>query len=151
MCAILDANAAAEVLRRDCSPGVAEFRRWIVQGTGRLVVGGKLRRELGANENVGMWLQQAILSGRAKSVEDADVDREAELLAEDASCDSDDAHVLALARVSGARLLYSRDEALRNDFTNARLISGPRGKVYPEAQGADCRRWLQSRPRLCAP
>jgi len=38
---------------------------------------------------------------------------------------SNDLHVLALARVSGARLLYSEDRKLQRDFT--KIL---RGKVY---------------------
>lgn len=42
---------------------------------------------------------------------------------------SDDEHVLALARVSGARLLYTEDKELIEDFKNSRILS-PRGKVF---------------------
>ncbi len=151
MCAILDANVVAEVFRHDCSPGAGVFRRWIDQGNGRLVVGGRLRRELGRNGSFGIWLQQALLSGRAKNVADADVDREAKSLVAEASYQSNDEHVLALARVSGARILYSRDKALRKDFRNRQLIADPRGKLYPESIGATkCRQWLQRQRGLCA-
>lgn len=43
---------------------------------------------------------------------------------------SDDPHILALAVVSGARLLYSNDRLLQHDFKNLALINQPRGKVY---------------------
>ena len=43
---------------------------------------------------------------------------------------SDDPHILALAVVSGARLLYSNDRLLQHDFKNPALINQPRGKVY---------------------
>ena len=43
---------------------------------------------------------------------------------------SNDPHVLALAIVSGARLLYSNDADLQQDFKDKRLIDKPRGKVY---------------------
>ena len=39
-------------------------------------------------------------------------------------------HVLALAQVSGARLLYSNDQTLQRDFKNSKLIKNPRGNVY---------------------
>lgn len=44
---------------------------------------------------------------------------------------SNDEHVLALALVSGARLLVAHDRRLRRDFRNPSIISGPRGNVYP--------------------
>ena len=43
---------------------------------------------------------------------------------------SNDLHVIALARISGARLLYSDDKKLRKDFKNKHLVNSPRGKVY---------------------
>ena len=43
---------------------------------------------------------------------------------------SDDPHIIALAQVSGARLLYSNDKSLQQDFKNKDLINNPRGKVY---------------------
>ena len=43
--------------------------------------------------------------------------------------ESDDPHVLGLALVSGARLLYTNDLKLQQDFKNPALIR-PRGKVY---------------------
>ena len=49
---------------------------------------------------------------------------------------SDDPHVLALARQSGARLLYTGDSKLIADFTDRRIIQEPRGKVYSGAANA---------------
>ena len=43
---------------------------------------------------------------------------------------SDDPHILALAQVSGSRLLYSADMDLQQDFKNKDFINSPRGKVY---------------------
>lgn len=45
-------------------------------------------------------------------------------------CVSDDEHIIALAQISGARLLYSNDGDLHKDFRNKNLIDNPRGKVY---------------------
>ena len=30
------------------------------------------------------------------------------------------------------------------------LLADPRGKLYPESKGAECRRWLLRQQRLCA-
>ncbi|MBV8524835.1 MAG: PIN domain-containing protein, partial [Acetobacteraceae bacterium] len=46
---------------------------------------------------------------------------------------SNDRHILALAIVSRARILFTRDEKLMDDFTNKVIISRPRGKCYSSA------------------
>jgi hypothetical protein len=43
---------------------------------------------------------------------------------------SDDPHVLALARLSGARVLYSEDGDLMDDFKDRTIVPHPKGKVY---------------------
>lgn len=114
------------------------------------MVGGRLRKELAANRAFKEWLRQALLRGSVRDTPDRRVDDEARALASREDLRSNDQHVLALARLSGARLLYSRDEALREDFRNKNLLADPRGKLYPEGKGADCRRWLLQQQRLCA-
>ena len=46
MCAILDANVAGQVFGTGRPPAGAKFFEWIDSGRGRLVIGGRLRREL---------------------------------------------------------------------------------------------------------
>ena len=150
MCAILDADVVSAVFTRDPEPGAREFKSWVESGSGRLAVGGRLRRELARNGQFKEWLRQALLRGDVRDVPDPLVDEEAAKLASREEPRSNDRHVLALARLSGARLLYSRDRALREDFKNGKLVANPRGKLYPERKGADCRRWLIRQPRLCA-
>ena len=58
------------------------------------------------------------------------MDKGEEKLLQEERCRSNDTHVIALAQISGARLLYSNDIALHEDFGNKRLIDKPRGKVY---------------------
>lgn len=50
---------------------------------------------------------------------------------------SDDPHVLALARASGARLLYSNDRNLHDDFRDTQIVPRPKGKVYSSARNKD--------------
>jgi hypothetical protein len=45
-------------------------------------------------------------------------------------CESDDQHLLALARVAGARTLCTEDKPLMSDFKNASIIAAPRGRIY---------------------
>ena len=49
---------------------------------------------------------------------------------------SDDPHVLALARATGARLLHTGDRDLMADFKNKKFLAQPRGKVYSTAANA---------------
>lgn len=49
---------------------------------------------------------------------------------------SDDPHVLALARATGVRLLYTGDPGLIADFKDKKFIDQPRGKVYSSAANA---------------
>lgn len=67
-------------------------------------------------------------------------------------CQSDDTHIIALAQISGARLLFSNDKALHQDFKNKELINNPRGKVYSTLRGSDFRashKNLLARRDLC--
>ena len=57
-----------------------------------------------------------------------------DILVERGVCQSNDQHVIALAIVSGARLLYSNDRRLQRDFKDRRLIDPP-GKVYSTRRG----------------
>lgn len=44
---------------------------------------------------------------------------------------SNDPHALALAKISGARLLFTDDLALRKDFKDRKILGkGKRGQVY---------------------
>ena len=126
MCAILDANVAHEVFNKRNDAGQAFFD-WITSGNNRLVTGGKNRQELGRR---GGWISQLIQSGRIRQVDDTEVNQIALRIESHGSCKSDDEHIIALAQVSGARLLYSNDQLLQQDFNRKDLIDRPRGKVY---------------------
>ena len=128
MCAILDANVSHEVFGRHQTEAGRVFFRWLNERHGRLAVGGKARRELAKNATAGRWLVEGIRAGRVQAQNDDEVDRLSGEL-EDA-CRSDDPHIIALAQVSRARLLYSNDQPLHQDFGNKDLVDRPRGKVF---------------------
>lgn len=111
-----------------------KFFDWINTGDGRLVVGGRLIKEL-ASTKAGEWVKQAILSERVKIQDQAKINVSTNKLQDEGGFRSDDPHILALARVSGARLLYSNDKNLQQDFKNKKLIDQPRGKVYSTISG----------------
>lgn len=144
MCAILDANLVGEVFKTDPDPAAGHFRNWMFTRRCRLVVGGGLRRELEQAEAFVEWANDAVLDGRLRSEDDAAVDDLTKRLIDVSACQSDDEHVIALASVSGARLLFTRDAHLRADFQNVELLF-PRGRLLPLGSSRNAR---QSRQRL---
>lgn len=98
------------------------------------------------------WARQAALSGRMKVVNSMDVAVKERELLDQHVLRSDDPHGVALAQVSGARLLYSNDRALQQDFGNKQLVDAPRGKVYTtrvHKDFSDTHRDLLARRDLC--
>ena len=152
MCAILDANVAGEVFGADRPAAGQAFFQWIDSGRGRLVAGGKLLRELDRNRAFKEWRLQAVLAGRIKLLNDEVVKGRARQLEQENACRSDDEHVVAVAQLGGARLLYSNDGALQDDFDDKTLIDRPRGKVYSTRIHGDLRqehRKLLANRNLC--
>ncbi len=155
MCAIVDANVSGEVFGDNKSEAGQFFYDWLTdtRKSGRLVIGGtKLRTELGSHAGFKAWLAQAVLAGRARQMDDQKVNAEAELLHSQSDCQSNDWHVLGLARVSGARLLFTNDHNLQDDFTNPQIVGGIRGRVFTTVQRKDVRRAhrdLLNRTDLC--
>ncbi len=131
MCAILDANVAGEVFAPDRHPVAEAFFLWMKR-RGRLVVGGEQWAELRKNTDAKSWMLQGIKAGRVRRVARAVVDARTREIARDPELTlmSDDPHVIALATVGGARLLYSNDLYLQQDFKNQTLTGPPRGRVY---------------------
>ncbi len=153
MCAIIDANVSHEVFGSNRPEAGVKFFEWLNTGKGLLVVGGKLLVEL-ENSSPGFreWAKQAQSAGRMRSANEDDVKTKTEAIWSEGVCRSDDPHILALAQVSGARLLYSNDGALQEDFGTKSLLDNPRGKVYTTTENRDFRethKKLLSRKDLC--
>ena len=129
MCAIVDANVASRFFAHDSD--LLPLWKWIDDGKGRLAVGGQLTEELsrvaGAAAQLRAWLQ----AGLAFREDTGQLEAERQQVAD--QCSSDDSHVIALARVSGARILCSSDRRLHADFGNRALINNPRGSIYQTA------------------
>ena len=151
MCAIIDANVAHEVFGSNRPSAGKEFFDWINKGRGRLVAGGNLLAELNRT-SARDWARQALNAGLIRNVSDEYVNaRTTELLSQQ-RCRSDDPHIIALAQISGARLLYSNDGDLRDDFKTKSLVDKPRGKVYSTRETGDfttSHRNLLTRKDLC--
>lgn len=137
MCIILDANVAHKFTtpaHQDVEPIV----KWLSnrKHLNRAALGGKLRRELqNAGEPIRRFLRKLKQDGRLHEVLDAKVDagevQVSKWLAENGFTDADDPHIIALARVSGSRLLVSADASsgLHELFKDRRLLDPP-GKIY---------------------
>ena len=95
------------------------------------MVGGKNLTELTHNSNFrSRFLEARRLTGRVRQVGRTQIEVQEEELRRSGLFRSDDEHVLALAQVSGARLLYSNDGDLKDDFSNAGILQRPKGRVY---------------------
>ena len=127
---IIDANRAAQAVNTPPDPALRHVVEWITT-KGCLVVGGKLREELAKINKFKVWMTQLKRAGRLEEVDDDEVDTEADRLAASPGLlKSNDAHVVALALVSGVRVVCTEDELLMNDFTNPVILKRPRGKVF---------------------
>ena len=133
MCAIVDANVVHEVFgSQEKQPAGAGkgFREWLNSDKGKLVIGGKLKEELEENSNYCIWAQQATLSGKLINKSKDCINQKTKEVKSSSELKSNDPHIIALAQVSGARLLFSNDKDLQKDFKNPAIINEPRGKVY---------------------
>ena len=136
MCAIIDANVTFEVFGRKQTDAGVQFRKWLDGSRGRLVVGGKNLKELSRNRHFERWFrEERRRGGRVRQTRNEIISARQQALVREGLPTSDDEHVLALALVSGARLLYSNDRRLKNDFLNAEIIREPGGKVYTTQHG----------------
>lgn len=142
MCAIVDANMASRFFGDPVDEGLRPLWDWISKGRGVLVVGGQLFKELDRVGDARRVLREWERTGRARTAPHNKVEQETRRLKRANERTklyrSNDPHVIALARVSGARLLCTEDKnsKLMRDFRNAKLVNKPRGKVYRNASHA---------------
>lgn len=131
---IVDVNVCPDVFAQQPHADFVPILEAVLTGKAKVVLGGdQLKAEyqrLGAVWKFFIGLDRA---GRTKLVDDTAVNTEAETISTTIALESNDAHILALARISGARLLCSRDQPLHADFLNPKVISKPRGSVYQNA------------------
>lgn len=130
MCIIIDADVThlLSPLSNDARPVV----EWVERGCGRLVIGGQNTRELLQNAAAAAWVRTLLQAGRARQVAESALDAERQTVEQLGLCCSNDLHIIALARASGARIVFSQDKKLHKDFTNRALLNCPRGRVYQE-------------------
>lgn len=148
MCAIIDANVATEVFGSERTEAGKKFLDWIDKGSGRLICGGKLQKELERIGDFEKWAKDALNYGKMKNINDGEVKRRTEQIQKESKLSSNDPHILALAQVSRARLLYSNDKKLHEDFKNRDLIS-PAGFIYSTLMKKKDRQKLLDKKGLC--
>jgi hypothetical protein len=140
MCIIIDANVGNEF-----GPLTDDARvvyEWVSSG-GRIAAGGRLKTELLKTKFRNLY-RQLMLAGRLLEYTTNDVNLVEQEVSRLPDITSDDPHVIALARVSDARTLFSRDVDLHSDFCNHRILV-PRGRVYQNRS----HRHLLRRAREC--
>ena len=133
MCLILDTNLASLVFPKGGVPTDADFVPvvdWLYRKDGKLVFGGMNERELMKVGSAAVAIGELRRSGRAIQI--PGVDDEQRKVEASGGYVSDDPHILALARKSGARTLVSHDEDLHRDFKDLRLVPRPRGMIYQD-------------------
>jgi hypothetical protein len=129
MCLIVDANLAGIVFSSPPHPDFVPVLDWL-EKNGCLIVGGHLGTELAKLERAKRFILALLRAGRAKLIPAEQVAREEAAVLATGNCQSNDSHVIALARVSGARTLCTHDKALQKDFRNHQLVAKPRGSIY---------------------
>jgi predicted nucleic acid-binding protein len=137
VCIILDTNRFGDAFSDVPDPRYVPLLRWLTdpEGDGSLVFGGtKYRGEIAKHQKAREFFVQRWRAGRAHRVDDPEVDSEEERLRRARACASDDEHVIALARASGARVVCTEDHGLWRDVADKALLDAPRGRIYRAAR-----------------
>ncbi len=134
MCLIADASTFGDLLAVPATADAAPIHAWLQRG-GTLVysTGGRLGAEVERSPHLKRKLLDYVRAGRARLIPHEGFAEDEQALSGRSDLRSNDSHVLALARASGTRLLYTRDEALKSDFKNKEIIDRPRGRIYSRA------------------
>lgn len=139
MCIIVDANKLGTFLADSPDADSEPIHRWLGHRNAKGVLvystGGKFGAELGLQARKKLFVY--VQAGKAHLIPPHRFADDADQLQASGKLRSDDPHVLALARASGARLLYTADGDLIADFKDRDLIDSPRGKIYSNAGNSD--------------
>jgi predicted nucleic acid-binding protein len=130
MCIIVDNCVAAGVFVNLSSSSDKFIHKMLATRKTFMVYDSALASEYSNNRDVLSMVLSFDRAGIAKKVPDADVAVERENMDGLPTLRSNDAHIIALARASGARVLCSADGALGADFKDKTFVDKPRGKVF---------------------
>lgn len=124
---IVDANRGHCFRPGHLTDEAREILRRIEAGCLAIVTGGKNLEELVDTKFVRV-LKEYRGSG-VTVADDKSIEKEEKAVGK-LPLTSDDPHVIALARATRGRILYTADADLMSDFTNKKLISRPGGRVF---------------------
>ena len=134
MCVIIDASVAGLVFSSPHHPNFKPLWNWLENKDGRIVYGGYLVKEL---ELVARrMLARLKQSGLALECPAKKVEQEETAVRKLKKCRSNDLHVVALARASGARVLCTNDHKLEADFKDLEIVPHPKGQIYKNPKHA---------------
>lgn len=133
MCVIVDANLAAVVFGPSCPSDYVPLRNALLDNRARLPIGGRLRLEYSRIGAAMEFLRVLDEAGVSVRYNDDAVDSATTAVTKTYLCASDDPHIIALARLSGSRILCTNDQKLIRDFKNRALIS-PKGRIYSNSR-----------------
>ena len=139
MCGVVDNNVSSEVFGDRQTDAGKGFRDWLDGQRGSLAVGGDLLDELVTNGKFREWYERNVQSGLILQIGRDRITPVQRRLEREGRCRSNDTHVLALAVASGARLLYTNDTDLMDDFRNRNVVPGLPGKIYTTKDRNDFR------------
>lgn len=113
MCIVVDPPTLIPMFKTDDPehPNFAPVKDWLTTGPGKLVIGGtKFKSELTAVSSMLRLIMEFDKRGKVLRQKDCDVDADEVIVKgiEPAS-DFDDPHLVALVRLSGAKLICTRD------------------------------------------
>lgn len=129
MCLIIDNCAIGDLLAQKPSKGATMIIDWLTSKGGMIVIGGKLTKELMKSNKPRRFIRSLRQAGRVIIIKDDLLDEDLKRLKKH-NLKSNDSHVIALARVSGARTLNTGDRNLEIDFKNTKLINKPKGTIF---------------------
>tara|TARA_R110001592_G_scaffold346309_1_gene638817 strand:+ start:197 stop:634 length:438 start_codon:yes stop_codon:yes gene_type:complete len=145
MCIIIDANVAGKFCSNPISKEANLIYQKLTKGELHLALGGKLTKEL-SKTGMRRILIELNRRGATKIYPTNEINAETKKLQNLNICASNDHHVIALARISRARVLFSLDHNLHKDFRDRNFINRPRGSVYSSTNHAN----LLTNPPNCA-
>jgi len=136
LCVIIDADidnlVFCEIPHHDFLPVFNWLRNPL--GNGSMVYGGKNAEELFRREQTRGFIKTLSQAGRAFLFTDEEIATEEANVVNSGLCHSNDTHVIALAKASGARTLCSHDQLLHRDFGDPAILNNPRGSIYQSAR-----------------
>lgn len=122
MCLIVDASSShCLVPANNNALGTALLKKFL-RGEVKWATGGKNLAELSKLNEVRTLVEQLIRSGDAFRYSNDKLDAETKRVEKNSEVQSNDAHNIALAIVSGAHVLVTGDDALAADFRNSRVV-----------------------------